>query len=324
MRDSTIYTFKFRFRTPENDYAHLLPKEGRINLESLQLVEDAIYYQDIRSVGAYKNLLVLNLMPYPTLEGNLSEYVLPGHHSIVISVSDPAVEIKAFIDRHLSRLAIEERMAGMSKEEIRDYFRKRSCPHCGAHTDLTGLRDSTYIYCKYCQVIFNQFNHLAPGGTQYKTCPECGFFDRIRDHLDYRVYITTKGQSFKKRTRHCCDACATELSEETLVKNMTLLVGTFADLYEKYKIRTSRHPDFQWLCEANLFARKGDMSQAAELFYKILYRLPHHPGIFFNQGMGYLKAGDEEKAYEYFERSLNSCSNYLPTLEVLKKHADEA
>jgi hypothetical protein len=50
---------------------------------------------------------------------------------------------------------------------------------------------------------------------------------------------------------------------------------------------------------------------------RLLQRLPDHPGLLLNQGIGYLHAGDGQHGVEYLNRSLRACSNYQPAMQML-------
>ena len=54
-----------------------------------------------------------------------------------------------------------------------------------------------------------------------------------------------------------------------------------------------------------------------QLYMRLLQRLPEHPGLLVNQGMGYLQAGDGQRGVESLNRSLRACSNYQPAMQML-------
>ena len=71
------------------------------------------------------------------------------------------------------------------------------------------------------------------------------------------------------------------------------------------------------LPKANALARKGKAREAEAIYGRLLQRLPEHPGLLVNQGIGYLQAGDGQHGVEYLNRSLRVCSNYQPAMQLL-------
>ena len=64
------------------------------------------------------------------------------------------------------------------------------------------------------------------------------------------------------------------------------------------------------------------MQEADVLFSSIAFRNDGDPGIHMNYGLAYLQNGDKERAAFQFKKALNSCSNYLPVIDILRRHTD--
>ena len=71
------------------------------------------------------------------------------------------------------------------------------------------------------------------------------------------------------------------------------------------------------LPKANALARKGKANEAEAIYGRLLQRLPDHPGLLTNQGIGYLYAGEAQQGVEYLNHSLRACSNYEPAMQLL-------
>jgi predicted Zn-dependent protease len=83
------------------------------------------------------------------------------------------------------------------------------------------------------------------------------------------------------------------------------------------KALSGHEPEMKDLPRANALARKGKAREAEAIYMRLLQRLPEHPGLLVNQGMGYLQAGDGQQGVESLNRSLRACSNYQPARRLL-------
>jgi tetratricopeptide (TPR) repeat protein len=238
----------------------------------------------------------------------------------VINVSGFAEEVQSIINRRVSMARLNDRRVGMTEEEIKNVFRKANCPHCDAAIDLTGLPFSHYIYCNYCDTIFDSFGYEIPGGNEYRVCPESGYYDRIKHYTEYAIYLLRHERSFHVRRYMCGDAYAHLFFEKNFVKNLTLLVGAVLSLIVKIRSSINRNPNYPELVKANLHAMKGEVAEADYIYELLLNRNKHHPGLYYNLGLCYLKSGDQVKALRYFRRSLENCVNYQPTLDIIEKY----
>jgi len=320
MREASIYTFRFNFVNSNNLVKSLASQIGRVNRDGVILGENRIFFEDIYRVDFFKKNIIIALFPFPTISKKLAAHLIPNHATIVLRVGQYPEDLKHAINRRLSMKKVEERISGMSKEEKKLFFQKMNCPHCDCMIDLTDLIKTPYIYCQYCESLFDKHGYLTPGGNNYKACPETGFFDRIGEHTDFRMYYLVKESRFSSHTYFCSDALAEIFFKENALKNAVFGVGLIVNTWDKLKASSKRHPAFELLTEGNVFAMRGQMTEADEHFYKVLLRHPHHPGVHLNYALGYLKIGEEEKALNHLRKSIEGCANYQPTKEILKKY----
>ncbi len=320
MREASIYTFRFNFVNDSNLVKSVVGQIGRVNRDGVILGTERIFYEDIYKVDYFHNNVVIALYPFPTVSREISERFIPKHSTLVVRVRQYPEDLTSVINQRISGLKIAERLAGMTKEERKHFFQKMNCPQCDASIDLTDLVKTPYIYCMYCESLFDKHGYLAPGGNAYKTCPETGFFDRIGEHTDFQMYYLYKESKFSSRKYFCSDALAELFFKQNALKNAVFGVGFFVNAWDKMRSASKRHPAYESLTEGNVLAMQGKMTEADEHYYKVLLRHPDHPGVHLNYALGYLKVGEEERALKHLRKSLDGCANYQPTKEILKKY----
>ena len=70
--------------------------------------------------------------------------------------------------------------------------------------------------------------------------------------------------------------------------------------------------------KANRHALDGEYHEADKIYAILLEQYPDHPGILMNSAIGHLRGKDTDEGKRILSRSINSCSNYLPSLQLLK------
>jgi predicted Zn-dependent protease len=83
------------------------------------------------------------------------------------------------------------------------------------------------------------------------------------------------------------------------------------------KALTGQEPEMVDLPKANALARKGKAREAEAIYGRLQQRVPDHPGLLANQGIGYRQAGDGQQGVECLNRALRACSNYQPAFQML-------
>ncbi|GAA4841383.1 tetratricopeptide repeat protein [Algivirga pacifica] len=320
MRDITALQFRFRFidTTGRTD---VLPTTGSINDIQLKLGKGCIFVDDIYKVNRYQNKLIITLYPFATVSGNIAKRYIGEHHAIIIQTSSFAKELEANIDRKIGKVKI------LHKRQIKDNTAKllsTQCPSCHSPIDLENRPATYYSYCDHCGAIFNKYGYSISEGEHYGICPETGYFDRIKNYREYKMFISPQEVSFSAKKYYCSDMLEIIFLKEYFYKNITLLIGVFLMGVQHIFSKTSRQPDFEELGEANYYAYTGEMSKAWDIYHQMISRLPHHPGFYHNLGLAYLKLKRYKRAVKYFEKALDGCSNYTPTLKVLEKYKRRA
>ncbi|MEN7550182.1 tetratricopeptide repeat protein [Rapidithrix thailandica] len=319
MREASIFTFEFKFLDKKGQPFTYFGKLGRISRDGLILHQHRIFFQDIHKVEFHKNKVIVVLVPYPTISEYLSNQIIKGHNCIVLQVKSFAFEVKAILDRRCAQLQIEERLQKMTKAEIKTQFKKVNCPHCDSIIDLTGLVESQFVHCQYCQVIFDKYTFEIPGNETYKICPENGYYDRIQSFTDIKCYYLINEKAFSSHTYFCSDSFAEVFFKESYLKNLSLLIGFVMVTIQKFRSLQRRNPYFKDLYQANILAQQGEVEAAGEIYDEIMSRTFSHPGIHYNYGLAYLQVEDQRRAHFHFQKSLQVCSNYEPTKNILRK-----
>lgn len=323
IREAAILTFSFRFINQAGLRDSLLKKEGSVTRDGLNLAGQRVFFRDIHRVERYHQQLVVAMLPFPTIGGGLQKYVIDGTSSIVIKISGFSEEVQNIINRRISTARLNDRRMHMAPEDLKEKFKKRNCPVCDAAIDVTDLTDTSYTWCEYCETIFDRYGYPLPGKNLYRICPETGFYDRVRDYKEHALYAYRNERRFITRTWYCSDTFAQLLYRKHILKNLPYLFGAISALWQKIRLENGRHPEYIRLAKANLLALEGKFREAEFYYNQMLHRLMHHPGLYMNMGLACLRFNKKELALEYFQKSLRSCSNYGPTLQLLEKYRSQ-
>lgn len=322
MREAYILGFRFRYVGANGKPRRLIRHTGSVTRDGIFLNQQRILFEDVYSVSAHRNQLIISLLPYATTTREVTEHIIPRYNCVVIQVEELlADKIKSIIDQRCTGMVAMEKWGDLEREERNKYFKHIACPRCDSIIDITDIRDSNLVHCKYCEAIFDRFGYMLAGSEDYKICPECGYYGRVQDYLDFQFHAMGE-DGFSSRWYHCCDTCAHRIFLKDLWKNLALVAGFFVKSFEKLRSKRNRNPFYKELTEANYLAQNGDMVNANILYSMITFRNDGHPGLHLNYGKAYLKNGDRDRAAFQFKKSLEACSNYLPTLEILKRNVD--
>lgn len=324
MRNLTQLTFNFRFINRYGTTRHLWPKLGRLDENGLALDDHRICFQDIHKTEKHRDNLAIVLKPYASIGRNIQKHLIEGHTAIIISVADFAWELHAAIDNYCSQLQLEEYAAQLDEEQRVRYLKYVPCPNCNSRINVTGLNQTSYVFCPYCDVTFHRYQYQIPGGWRYRTCPECGYYNRVKDYEIVHAYFMGKADKhFAWRERYCCDACLHLYFEETIWKNLPLVFGSMMMLVQKWRSMQDRHPLYDGLNETVVQSRKGMLSEAAAGYDSLLLHNQGNPGLLYNYALLYLHQGQLDKAGYYLRRTLESCANYEPAIALLEKYSEE-
>lgn len=294
----------FKFHYVENGkQIGFRAKKGSAKEGDLILADETIDYEDIIDTTTRDNRLVL--------------VYASGESEILQVYKVKALELEKFIDKVASKKqakAQEEKLIAEGKGEL---FRAEKCPHCESTVNLSELENTKYIYCRYCESVF-EVGKLITCGDSYRICDECSMFDRTKGYTEFYFYFLVIIYGFTHNRRHICDNCVRPLFWKVFLINFIFILGIFPALWMKIKSMIGRDANLKKLARANALAKKGKMEKAQLLYEDLHVNYLEHPGLLMNEGLGYLKAGNTEKSIQLFTHSLNVCSNYYPTIDLIE------
>lgn len=315
MPEPAVQDFKFRWVVPGGGTT-TLSKKGRVVSQGLVLNDDLVPYEAIHDTVVRDKRLMIQLDPSRPLEGKVGKRVIEGTLLAIEVLKVSPRQLERTVDRKCSVLEIEERKRELEAAGELDRFRSKTCPGCGAEVDLTGLEETRYTFCRFCDTLFTD-QGPATEGDHYGICEECGLFGRIQRYPEFYFYFLLIVYGFSYRKRFLCDTCASSLFWKTFLRNLIFVVGVPTSLWVKMKSQMGKDPEMTGLAEAKRLALAGRYREASRLFDELLRSHPEHPGVLMNQAVGHLQGGDAQGAARLFERSLSACNNYLPALRLL-------
>jgi hypothetical protein len=310
----------FKFRYVRNGYAQgLFAQKASLDPNHIILGKDTLKYDDIVDTTARGQRIVLVLSSTADLSPTLSKS-LAGESVIVLEISGAqAKDVERLIDRISSQKAIEQRRHELLQLGKSDLLRTVSCPECAAAIDLTDFDRTPHIYCRFCESLFQENQPILTKGDTYRICDECGMFDRVKGYTEFYFYCLILVYGFSYKRRYMGDHCAHNLSWKMFWINLIFLLGVPVAIYNKIKSMMGRNPTLHQLSCANALAKKGQYQKAQPIYNQLYQHHFEHPGVLMNEGMGHLIGKDVDGAVRCWRRSLHSCSNYHPTLNLLYK-----
>lgn len=322
MNTASDLQFKFKF-VRERQAIGLMAKKGYVTNQGLTLDNDTISYSHIAETAVRGRRMVIVLSPRAPLSKNIAK-VATQERSLILEIYKPKIEtVEKQIDRMRSRHHAALHREQLTRAGRGDEFRAVACPHCEATIDLSEIKLTPYIYCRFCGTVFTPKKKVVTSGDTYTLCDECGMFARVRPFTEFYFYFLLVVYGFSYKTRHLCDNCAHKLFLKELLRNFIFILGLFPTFYLKLKSLTGRNAIIKSLDKANALSLKGQYQDAAKIFPQLYEKFPEHPGLRTNEGMGHLLSGDTNGSLKYFERSVKVCSTYLPAYraaELLRKH----
>ncbi len=321
---SSYSNFRFRFINRWGSAATLFSANGRVDRENgIDLGGSQLQYDDLSDTLLDGNRVGLVLKPYLTLTRPLTDQLQANSTVLVIEIMDDfAFNIKSAIDQNRTSLAMEQLQHAGEAMGKPNLFRKIACPECYAQTDVSNLA-SPWIYCHYCETIFNQFQQTLGKSEKYRLCPICQYYNRVQLFPEARFYFTPKESRASYQEIECCDTCAQRLYETIVWKNAPFLFALPATWYLRFMYTDDRDPALAELAQANRLAQDGDLKQADVLYSSMVLRNENHPGLRYCMGRAYLQSGDNKKAFYNFREALEACHNYEPARKLLQLYKKE-
>jgi hypothetical protein len=315
MQPTTDLLFKFRF-VQGGQAKGLRTKAASASSDALVLDGEPIRYEDIVDTTSQDKRLILALASTVQLGQKTAKACQEGGVLALEVQGVQARDLERTIDRRASALAAQRHKREMAAAGEESRYRVMTCPHCGATIDLSDFERTRYVYCRYCESILDQGGSIVSAGDAYRVCNECQMFGRVRGYTVFYFYFLLVVYGFSYSGRYLCDTCAVRTAQRALLLNLIFLLGIPSSIYMWVKALTGHEPEMKELPKANALARKGKAKEAEAIYMRLLQRLPEHPGLLANQGIGYLNAGDSQ-GVECLKRSLRACSNYQPAMQLL-------
>ncbi len=313
LQPKLISALGFEFKLIRNGQAQGVRfQKGKATGQQFMLGEQSLDYDAIGDTTTRENRLFMKIAPGTQLDKKFSE-ALNGNVLGISVHKTEALELERYIDRRCSDVQVERNRQRLFQAGRGDLFRTVACPECQAVIDLSELDKTPFTYCRFCESIFTQAR-VATQGNIYHICDECHMFDRIRDYTEFYFYFLVVVYGYSSKTRYVCDNCAHSIFKKTLLMNLLFIIGVPFSIYVKIKSLTGRAPHLKKLAEANSLARKGRYRKARAIYSLLYKKIPEHPGLLTNQGLGHLAGGDESGALAHLQRAQKACCNYIPAL----------
>ncbi len=310
--------FKYKYVGP-NGAGGMIRRRGGTNEQGLDLGGEFLAYEAIVQTAARDKRLLLRLAPGTPLPSKGAKYLQDGC-ALVLEISKARVaDLKTTIDRVSSARLSEQHRRQLLAEGKGNLFRTMVCPQCEATIDLSGFAATPHTYCPCCESVLQGGDLVVSPGSTCRICDECGMFGRIRSYTILYFYFLLVAYGYSQKRRDLCDGCAVRIGRKTLLANLLFVLGTFWSVAMLIRAVAGRDPRMRGLPEANRPAYKGRYQEADMIYDRLLGEFPGHPGILMNQAMGHLHGDDTEAGMDMMAAALDSCSNYLPALQLMQK-----
>lgn len=316
--------FKFKYVGENHRIKGLSAQKGAASQTGLVLGEETLSFDQIVETTVRDKRLAIVIAQPSALGQKLAKQVLKGPILVLEIYKVKALALKRHIDRAYSTARALRHKQQLVQAEKGDLFRATRCPECEAAIDLSELTPSPYVYCRYCDTVFNPKKEIVTKGTVYHLCDECSLFGRVQDYTEFYFYFFLVVYGFSYKKRYLCDHCAHRMFLRTLAANFIFILGVPVSLYQKLKSMIGRDRVLGKLAQANALALDGHYQKAAPIYRKILEKYPEHPGLLMNEGVGRLRGKDVQGAMSCFECALKACSNYLPVIRMVRQLQNSA
>jgi hypothetical protein len=309
---------KFRF-VRNNSAAGIFAKKAVATDQALILDKESIDYTNILDTTCRDQRIALSLSPEARL-GEKTRKALQANQILVLEVSQIKTDdLEKHIDRASSAIQAEQHRLELINTGKADRFHSVQCSNCGATIDLSDFNRTAYVYCRYCESIIKSNGEIISPGDSYRICDECGMFDRVRGYTQFNFYFLLVVYGFSYRRVHVCDNCAVRIAKQALLRNLIFILGVPSAIYMWIKAITGRDSSLRMLAKANALARKGKFKEADEIYVQFSGPYPEHPALLRNRSLGHLCGNNLNAAASLLSRSLKSCNNYLPSLQLARR-----
>jgi len=333
-----MFDFDFHFLNTSNKPTSYFDKQGSIEEEGIYFDGELLAFSEIQEVIRYQNRLSFIIKAGEKTA--VDEFLLPHFNGFMIRVKQQeAFDIKSTIDRRYTELQVEERKKELSKKDELHNFRTTQCPTCKSHLDLSYLKPTKYIFCKYCDSIFNKYGNYTDL-SDYKICPVCSYYNRLQVTPKIELYFYGKNdKAFSFEKVYQCDSCTERELRPRFWKNVPFVVGALTDFVAKNRIETDIDSSYTELTKANLLGYWGRIEEAKPLYESMFLYVKDQPGVLYDFGKAYLDAalllledaeftGDQQallyirESVRWLSRCLQMCSNYQPAITLFQDNEE--
>ncbi|WP_291726793.1 hypothetical protein [Bernardetia sp.] len=333
-----MFDFDFRFLDAKNKPTSFFDKQGSIEEEGIYFDGEMLAFSEIQEVVRYRNRL--SIIIKAGARTAVDEFLLPHFNGFMIRVEEEeAFDIKSMIDRRYTELQVEERKKELKAQDELHNFRKSECPTCRSSIDLSYVRPTRYIFCRYCDTIFNKHGNYTDLN-DYKICPVCNYYNRVQVTPKVELYFygkEDKASVFESTFQ--CDSCTERELRPRFWKNLPFVVGAIADFIAKNKIETDIDSSYAELTKANRLGYLGRVDEAKPLYESMFLYVKDQPGVLYDFGKAYLDSalllledeeftGDEaalpyiKEAVHWLSRCLKMCANYEPAIKLFEDNEE--
>lgn len=306
----------FQFKHFSNGQAiGLKAQDGSVSQAGITLGDHTIPMTDILGTTVRGNVLVFAVNEAAIMDDKLAKRINRGALVVQIYKLD-AIEVEKAIDRHSSQQKAQVRQQQMQLDGTGEQFRSHVCPNCTSTIDVTDFDQSSSVFCGYCETVFSNSGQIETLGYDYKTCQDCGGFDRNREYTFFQFFFIVIAYAYNHSKHYLCDACAHTKAKRSLLTNSIFLLGVPQAIRNIRKSQTNREDGLEELGNLNAAAIQGDIQEATDTKARLNPMFQEHPGVLYNMGLANLRSGDTSNAKAWFSQSLNQCSNYSPSLQV--------
>ncbi len=335
------FSFGFNFTDRNGKKIGRMRRNGVLDGKGISFDGFRLNYEDFFKVMRQHEQVLFVLYPALGFPKELNEYIFKETNSFIIDVAPESVfMLKAYIDQYYSKKECQAHRQQLKSEGKEHYFKAIPCPRCEASVDISLKKSSPYIYCKYCELVFNKYGQSILSADDYKICPECSYFNRVRHFPDAEAYWYRSESAFHFGSKYYCDSCAEADFQVQISKNFPYLIALPHTISKKLKIDSEKHPTLSDVKMAVFYAQRHEIDKAEALFQSLNLHNEWHPAVYYNRGKAYLdfallmeeNAGnlDEEesakmlrnKGINDLKKSLQGCSNFEPTLELLRDNGE--
>lgn len=322
-QNSSELKFSFQFVNQSGKTKGFLAVPGILTQREIRLKDNTLRYSAIAHSTCRGRRLILTVDPQKISNPKIAKHLIHKNLLALEITSAKSKNLELFIDRVSSRYQADQRRRELIREGRGKEFRTVSCPHCESTLDLSLLNKTPYVYCRFCETIFQEKGRAETVGATYCHCDECGWFDRVQGYSEFYFYFFLIVYGFSWKRRYLCDTCVDQVFLKTLLLNFIFVLGIFPALWMKIKSLMGRDKRLQSLAKANALSKNDDHQQADLLYGNLHQHLPNHPGLLLNQGLGYLNS-NSQKSWQLFQKAVDNCSNYGPAVRVMNQIQDGA